>query len=131
MAMTAAEFWKRSPNGRAMVLMLADRNNPESVREILDWLVTEWKTDVKKDAVQRRATIQQANTKADNLSEPLYRQVESLNATSSVTAQREVAIAIIDFCFIRFYQAGPQKYAAAMAWLADECRKRFKNDDPR
>ncbi len=127
MAMTAEQFWRMSPDGKALVLMLADRNNPEAVREILDWLVTEWKTDVKKDVLQRGGTVQQANLRGDNLSRELYKQVEGIHERN----QREVAILIIDHCFSRYYKAGGQKYAAAMKWFADECRRRFKNENGR
>lgn len=122
--MTAAEFWQRSPNGKALVLMLAERDNPEAVRDILDWLVGAYKTDIKQNGIDQGWTVQKANLRAENFTEGLYKQVEGVNARN----QREVAEVVIDHCFDRYYRAGKPKYDAAMSWFADEIRKRFKND---
>lgn len=122
MGMTAQEYWARSPDGRAMVIMLAERNNPEDVQAILDWLVTEWKRDVVRDTISRGGTVQQANLRGENLAAGLYKQVEGIDERN----QRDIAITVIDHCFSRYYKAGAQKYAAALLWFANECRKRWR-----
>lgn len=124
MGMTAEQFWTHSQSGKAIVLMLAERNNPEIVREILDWLVKEFRVDIYNNAIHQRATANQAKLRADNLTETLFKEVESVNARN----QREVATRIIDHCFEKYHRAGRPKYDAAMKWFADEIRKRWRDD---
>lgn len=124
MGMSAADFWRLSPNGKALVLMLAERNNPEAVRDILDWLVGAYKVDIRDNGLQQGWTTQKANLRAENFTEGLYKLVESVNERN----QREVAEQVIDRCFERYFRAGKPKYDASMAWFANEIRKRFKND---
>lgn len=125
MGISADQFWNGSQNGKSMVLMLAQRQNTELVRDACDWLVGVYRKDLEAGAIEKGATMEQAKVIGKNGSAGLLAAVEGMNDRNLVG----VATSVIDQVFQRHYNAGKPQYDKAMAWFATELRKRTKNDD--
>lgn len=110
-----------------MVIMLAQRDNPEIVRDVCEWLVGVYEKDLMAAALQQGASNKQARVVAHNQAAGLYSQAHGVNSRNQV----QTAGAVVDQVFHRHYSAGKQHYDQAMVWFATELRKRVKNDDER
>ena len=130
MGISANDFWARSQNGKAMLVFLARQekfglgNNIELVRDICDWLVGKHKNDLIAGALSRGATMEQAKAYGNNQTSGLQNMADSISDRNAEAN----AVTIIDAVFHRHYNAGKQQYERAMAWFADELRKRVKDD---
>ena len=107
-----------------MTLMMAQRGDVELVRNICEWLVTQYRKDLEAGARQRGASINQARTMAQNGTAALMSSAEGIN-DQNVSG---TAAGVIDACFQRHYNAGKPQYDKAMAWFADQLRVRVKDD---
>ena len=125
MGVSANQFWASSQNGKAMLVMLAQRGDVELARDICDWLVITYEKDLIAGNLQKGATLEQAKVAAENGTAALRGAVQSIGDRNVEAAVGQ----IVDAVFQRYYQAGLQTYNKAMAWLADELRKRVKDDN--
>lgn len=124
MAVSAAQFWAQSNNGKAMLNMLAQRQNTELVRDACEWLVDTYRQELVNDARKRGASNDQAKTYAFDATNALRVQAENVHEGNTTLVVNE----IVDKVFKRYERAGQAKYAQAMQWLADELRKRVSPD---
>lgn len=122
MGISANQFWQQCANGKAMVIMLTQRGDGdvECVRDICDWLISKHKNDVVAQAKQRGANDEQAKVYANDKVAALYAEANGM----SDRTMRAISEKIIDHIFFPYFRKGPQTYAQAMKWLADELRKR-------
>jgi len=124
MGVSANTFWAQSQNGKAMVVMLAQRGDVELVRDVCEWLVDTYEKDLIAGAIQKGATLAQAKVAA-------YNGAVALRAAAQSIADRNcdgVVTQVVDAVFQRYYNAGKPTYDKAMAWFADEMRKRTIDD---
>ncbi len=133
---TANDFWAGSQNGRAMVVMLCRRGrssvpgqsrgagNVELVRDICEWLVGVRQQAIVQDNIQRGATLDQAKAAAANTVSGVQHAAEGIGDSNTESA----ACSVIDYCFKHYQNAGPAAYNNAMAWFANELRKKVIDD---
>jgi c-di-GMP-related signal transduction protein len=107
-----------------MLLMLAQRENVEIVRTICEWLVDVYQSDLKKVAAGKGANKEQSEIAARNGAANARALAERINDRNCY----ESASRCCDVVFQRYYNAGPEKYAQAQVWFANELRTRFRND---
>ncbi len=137
MGVSANEFWMKSTNGKVMVQMLAQRRpgNPahgippkeaavELVRDICEWLVIMHRKDLTAGFCQAGATLEQAKKAAENQTSALLASAEGIGDLNCAAASEM----IIDKVFHRHYSAGQAKYLQAMAWFANELRRKVVDD---
>lgn len=110
-----------------MLVMLAQRENVEIVRDICEWLVGVYRSDLKQTALQKGASEEQARIVANDGSANARAVAESISDRNAVEASKRV----VDLVLQRYFNAGQEKYAEAQLWFANELRKRFKNDNER
>lgn len=125
MGVSANEFWAQSRNGKAMLVMLAQRGDVELVRDVCDWLVVTYEKDLIAGNLQRGATMEQAKIAAKNGTAAIQGAVQSISDRNVEGAVGQ----IVDAVFQRYYNAGKPTYDKAMGWFADELRKRVKDDN--
>jgi hypothetical protein len=117
------DFWKTSTNGKAMIVMLARRENVELVRDVCDWLVGMYKNDIAAANVQNGATVQQAKLAAESAVSGLEGALVGFNDRNC----EALAVQIVDAVFNRHFRQSPAQYAKAMSWFADQLRRRVKD----
>lgn len=134
MGISRDQFWRSSVNGRAMVLMLAQRgtvNIPgtpagagdvELVHDILDWLVVQRELGIKSDALREGRSEDAAKIIARDRVAGLQGTVDSISDHNVVGVVNKV----IDEVFMTHYGRGPVEYAKVMHWFADKLREKVK-----
>ena len=105
MGISATDFWNTSKNGKAMIVMLAQRGDVELARDICEWLVSE----------KKRAIAEACGG--------LQRGCEGINDRN---AEQQV-VAVVDALYARHYAAGKSTYDKAMTDLADALRRRMQD----
>ncbi len=123
MGITADQFWNSSRNGKAMLLMSAKRGDVEFVRDACDWLVKVRRDDLALGAIEQGATADQAKAIGYNGVSGLQSGVDGINDRNCVAS----VTSIVDEVFAKHYNAGKPQYDKAMAWFADQLRKRAKD----
>lgn len=106
-----------------MLVMLAQRGDVELVRDACEWLVGVYRRDCEAGARQKGASAEQAVAAARNATEDLQKAAEGINDRNVVG----MCTSIVDTCFSRHYNAGKPTYDKAMAWFADELRKKIRD----
>jgi len=122
MGISADAFFNSSRNGKAMLLMLAGQGHVEVVRGACEWIAGVYQKDLEAAAVHKGANQKQAKIAAENGAAGVLALAEGINDRNCVQAATQV----VDACFQRHYNAGKPSYDTAMAWFADELRKRVK-----
>lgn len=123
MGISATDFWNTSRNGKAMIVMLAQRGDVELARDICEWLVGEKRRAIEADARQSGRSDAQAKTISSEACGGLQRGCEAIN-DRNVEGQ---VVTIIDALYARHYAAGKQTYDRAMADLADALRQKVQD----
>lgn len=123
MGISATQFWSTSKNGKAMIVMLAQRGDVELCRDICEWLVSEKRRAIEADARQSGRSDAQAKTISAEACGGLQRGCESIN-DRNVESQ---VVQMIDALYARHYAAGKATYDKAMADLADALRHKVQD----
>lgn len=123
MGISADQFWSSSQNGKAMIVMAANLEKVELVKDICDWLVVQHGKDATAGAVQNGATLQQAKLIGDGAATGLQPLVDGMNDRNCA----HNAAAIVDAVFQRHYAKGKVVYDKTMADFADLLRQRVKD----
>lgn len=123
MGISANQFWSTSRNGKAMVIMLAQRGDVELCRDICEWLVGEKRKVIEADARNGGRSDAQAKTISSEACGGLQRAAEAIN-DRNVEGQ---VITLIDALYARHYAAGKQTYDKAMGDLADALRQKVQD----
>lgn len=118
MGISANQFWASSKNGKAMVVMLAERGDVELCKDICEWLVGEKRKAIAADARRGGKSEEAARIIAQQACEGLTRAAESIDDRNCETQSSS----IIDALYARHYAAGKGVYDKAMADLADVLR---------
>lgn len=117
------QFWQTSNNGKAMLVMLAQRGDVELVRAVCEWLVSKYQKELVGVNLQRGATEEQAKTAAAEGTDSLRKAAESISDANVMG----VAPSIVDACFQRYFNVGKAEYEKAMTWFASELRRRVQD----
>jgi len=123
MGVSADQFWQSSKNGKAMIIMAAQLDRVELVRDICDWLVAQAGKDATAGALQQGATLQQAKIIGDTTASGLQTLVDGMNDRNCA----HNAATIIDAVFQRHYNKGKVAYDKVMSDFADLLRQRVKD----
>lgn len=123
MGISANQFWTTSKNGKAMIVMLAQRGDVELCRDICEWLVGEKRKAIEADARRDGRSEAQAKTISAEACGGLQRAAESIS-DRNVEGQ---ASSVIDALYARHYAAGKPTYDKAMADLADALRRKVQD----
>jgi hypothetical protein len=125
MGISREQFFATSQNGKAMVLMIAQRGDVEMARNICEWLVDERERGLRADLKKQGRLSEEAQKIAARDAVAGIRAVaESINDRNVVDNTTRV----IDHIFQRAYSEGQQVYARHMLWFANELRKRVTDD---
>lgn len=125
MGISKDQFWATSMNGKAMVIMLAQRGDVDLVRDICEWLVDERQRALLASLKQNGRLSEEAQKTAARDAVAGVRQLaESINDRNVV----DTCTRVVDHIFQKAYSEGPQQYAKHMAWFATELRKRVTDD---
>jgi hypothetical protein len=123
MGISATQFWSTSKNGKAMVVMLAQRGDVELCREICEWIVSEKRKAIEADARQAGRNENQAKLISAEACSGLMRAAEGVN-DRNCEAQ---AASLIDALYARHYAAGKAEYDKAMAALSEALRRKVQD----
>lgn len=123
MGISANQFWDTSKNGKAMVVMLAQRGDVELCRDICEWLVVEKRRAIEAEARQAGRSEEQARTIAAEAVNGLQRAAEAIQDKN---AESQTA-SVLDALYARHYAAGKAVYDRAMSDLADALRKKVRD----
>jgi hypothetical protein len=126
MGVSPEDFWNRSANGRAMILMLAQRGggtNVELVRDACEWLIAEHNKTLKADAMKQGRSEEAAKILAREAVAGIRGVAEGINDRNVESA----ACQVIDYCFQAHRDAGAATYTKILAWFADQLRQRTKD----
>lgn len=123
MGISATDFWNTSKNGKAMVVMLAQRGDVELCRDICEWLVSEKRRAIEVDAQASGKSPEAARIIAAEACTGLSRAAESIN-DRNVESQ---TTGVLDALYARHYAAGKATYDKAMADLADKLRQKVRD----
>lgn len=121
MGISANQFWATSTNGKAMLIMLAQRGDVELVRDTCEWLVDHRESTLRSDIEAGGASKETARLKAAEVVAGMRKQAESINDRNVVAACESV----IDALFHRYYVQGPKVYGSAMSDLANLLRSKI------
>jgi len=123
MGISATQFWSTSKNGKAMIVMLAQRGDVELCREICEWLVSEKRKAIEADARQAGRNESQAKVISAEACAGLTRAAEAVNDRNC----EGQTVSLIDALYARHYAAGKAAYDKSMADLADALRRRMQD----
>lgn len=123
MGISANQFWSTSKNGKAMVVMLAQRGDVELCRDICEWLVSEKRKAIEAEARADGRSETQAKTISAEACGGLQRAAEAIG-DRNVEGQ---TASVIDALYARHYAAGKATYDKAMADLADALRRKVQD----
>lgn len=123
MGISANQFWSTSKNGKAMIVMLAQRGDVELCRDICEWLVGEKRRAIEAEARQAGRSEAQAKTISAEACGGLQRAAEAIG-DRNVEGQ---TASVIDALYARHYAAGKGVYDKAMADLADALRQKVQD----
>lgn len=123
MGISATDFWNTSRNGKAMIVMLAQRGDVELCRDICEWLVGEKRKAIELEARQSGKSDNQARTISVEACNGLQRACEGIN-DRNVEAQ---AASVLDALYARHYAAGKTTYDKAMSDLAEALRRKMRD----
>jgi hypothetical protein len=123
MGISATQFWSTSKNGKAMIVMLAERGDVELCKDICEWLVVEKRKAIEADARRGGKSEEAARIIAIEACQGLAHAAEGIN-DRNVEAQTS---SVVDALYARHYAAGKATYDKAMADLADVLRQKVRD----
>ena len=123
MGISAQQFWEQSTNGKAMLVMVAQRGDVETARDICDWLVRLKCKDIQARALKAGATQKQAELAGENAVMGMHSVVDGMNDRNC----EETVVRVTDAIFRNEYNAGKAVLDRALADFANELRQRLKD----
>ncbi len=125
MGISANQFWQTSVNGKAMMVMLAQRGDVELCKDTCEWLVDQRELALRKEMLASGTlSVESCKLKAHEIVSPMRALAEGIN-DRNVQACVE---GVVDKLFHRFYLQGARVYADAMAQLAQILRSKVVDD---
>lgn len=121
MGISANQFWATSTNGKAMIVLLAQRGDVETCKDVCEWLVDQRELGLRQDFEANGASKEAAKLRAADAVAGVRKVAESINDRNVIACVENV----VDNIFQRFYQQGPKHYAAVMATLANQLRQKI------
>jgi hypothetical protein len=125
MGISANQFWATSVNGKAMMVMLAQRNDVELCKDTCEWLVDQ------RELALRNELLAGGTLSPESCKLKAREAVASMRATAEGINDRNVQAcveSVVDNLFHRFYVQGPKVYGGAMAQLANLLRVKIVDD---